>query len=125
MPGCDFPAGRRIVLARMRIMKLTGDSRKGALEALLGRSPAGYSEYEETVRQIIEDVRARGDEAVFELEEKFDRCRLDRDSIRVSRQEIEEAYLNNGDTTASARHSDTKTGSEELDYDVTKGFRVS
>lgn len=92
MPGCDFPAGRRIVLARMRIMKLTGDSRKGALEALLGRSPAGYSEYEETVRQIIEDVRARGDEAVFELEEKFDRCRLDRDSIRVSRQEIEEAY---------------------------------
>jgi len=79
-------------LARMRIMKLTGDSRKGALEALLGRSPAGYSEYEETVRQIIEDVRARGDEAVFELEEKFDRCRLDRDSIRVSRQEIEEAY---------------------------------
>ena len=79
-------------MARMRIMKLTGDSRKGALEALLGRSPAGYSEYEETVRQIIEDVRARGDEAVFELEEKFDRCRLDRDSIRVSRQEIEEAY---------------------------------
>ena len=44
------------------------------------------------MRQIIEDVRARGDEAVFELEEKFDRCRLDRDSIRVSRQEIEEAY---------------------------------
>ena len=79
-------------MTRMRIMKLTGDSRKGALEALLGRSPAGYSEYEETVRQIIEDVRARGDEAVFELEEKFDRCRLDRDSIRVSRQEIEEAY---------------------------------
>lgn len=79
-------------MARMRIMKLTGDSRKGALEALLGRSPAGYSEYEETVRQIIDDVRARGDEAVFELEEKFDRCRLDRDSIRVSRQEIEEAY---------------------------------
>ena len=92
MPGRDFPAGRRTVLARMRIMKLTGDSRKGALEALLGRSPAGYSEYEETVRQIIEDVRARGDKAVFELEEKFDRCRLDRDSIRVSRQEIEEAY---------------------------------
>ena len=79
-------------MTRMRIMKLTGDSRKGALEAPLGRSPAGYSEYEETVRQIIEDVRARGDKAVFELEEKFDRCRLDRDSIRVSRQEIEEAY---------------------------------
>lgn len=79
-------------MARMRIMKLTGDSRKDALEALLGRSPSGYSEYEETVRQIIEDVRARGDEAVFELEEKFDKCRLDRDSILVSRREILEAY---------------------------------
>ncbi len=79
-------------MARMRIMKLTEDSQKGALEALLGRSPSGYSEYEETVRGIIEDVRSRGDQAVFELEEKFDHCLLTEDTIRVSRQEIEEAY---------------------------------
>lgn len=79
-------------MARMRIMDLTKDSRREALEALLGRSPSGYSEYEQTVREIIEDVRARGDEAVFELEEKFDKCKLTRETVRVSREEIEAAY---------------------------------
>lgn len=79
-------------MARLRIMKLTEESRGSALEALLGRSPSGYSEYEKTVRDIIEDVRARGDAAVFELEEKFDKCVLTPETIRVSRQEIEEAY---------------------------------
>ena len=79
-------------MARMRIMKLTEDARKGALEALLGRSPSGYSEYEKTVRDIIEDVRSRGDEAVFDLGEKFDHCRLNASTIRVSREEIDAAY---------------------------------
>ena len=79
-------------MPRMRIMKLTRDSRREALEALLGRSPSGYSEYEETVRGIIDDVRARGDKAVFELEEKFDKCILSKDTLRVSPEEIEAAY---------------------------------
>jgi histidinol dehydrogenase len=73
-------------------MKLTEDTRAGALEALVGRSPSGYSEYEKTVRGIIDDVRARGDEAVFELEEKFDKCVLTKETIRVSREEIDAAY---------------------------------
>ena len=79
-------------MARMRIMKLTEDTRAGALEALVGRSPSGYSEYEKTVRDIIDDVRARGDEAVFELEEKFDKCVLTKETVRVSREEIDAAY---------------------------------
>ena len=79
-------------MARMRIMKLTEDTRAGALEALLGRSPSGYSEYEKTVRDIIDDVRVRGDQAVFELEEKFDKCVLTKETIRVSQEEIEAAY---------------------------------
>ncbi|MBE5998868.1 MAG: histidinol dehydrogenase [Eubacteriales bacterium] len=76
----------------MRIMELTQESRGDALEALLGRSPSGYSEYEETVRGIIDDIRARGDEALFALEEKFDKCVLTPETIRVSDAEIEEAY---------------------------------
>ena len=79
-------------MARMRIMKLTEDTRAGALEALVGRSPSGYSEYEKTVRDIIDDVRARGDEAVFELEKKFDKCVLTEETVRVSREEIDAAY---------------------------------
>ena len=79
-------------MARMRIMRLTKDSRRDALEALLGRSPSGYSEYEQTVREIIDDVRERGDAAVFELEKKFDGCILNCDTIRITPEEIEDAY---------------------------------
>ena len=79
-------------MARMRIMRLTKDSRREALEALLGRSPSGYSEYEQTVREIIDDVRVRGDLAVFDYEKKFDGCVLSNDTIRITPEEIEAAY---------------------------------
>lgn len=79
-------------MARMRIKELTRESCGDALEALLGRSPSGYSEYEEIVRGIIEDIRTRGDEALFALEKKFDKCDLTPQTIRVSKEEIEEAY---------------------------------
>jgi histidinol dehydrogenase len=73
-------------------MRLTKDSRRDALEALLGRSPSGYSEYEQTVREIIDDVRARGDLAVFDLEKKFDGCVLTSETIRITPEEIQDAY---------------------------------
>ena len=79
-------------MARMRIMRLTKDSRRDALEALLGRSPSGYSEYEQTVREIIDDVRARGDLAVFDLEKKFDGCVLTSETFRITPEEIQDAY---------------------------------
>lgn len=41
------------------------------------------------VSGIIEDVRARGDKALFELTEKFDKAKLE--SMLVSKEEIEEA----------------------------------
>ena len=79
-------------MARMRIMRLTKDSRRDVLESLLGRSPSGYSEYEQTVREIIDDVRARGDTALFDLEKKFDGCLLTRETLRITPEEIEAAY---------------------------------
>ena len=45
---------------------------------------------EDTVRDIIENVRQNGDEAIRELAKKFDH--VDLDSIAVTREEIEEAY---------------------------------
>ena len=76
----------------MRIVELNEETRAGLLEALLKRSPVDYGEYEEAVAGIIENVRTRGDEAVFEYEKRFDRCDLDAGSVRVSREEIDEAY---------------------------------
>ena len=44
-----------------------------------------------TVRGIIDDVRARGDEALIELTERFDHVDLRAQGIRVSDDEIDEA----------------------------------
>ena len=68
----------------MRIIKLTEETRKEALEKLIGRSPAGYPEQEKAVSEIIEAVRTRGDQAVLEYEEKFDRCKMTADQLRVA-----------------------------------------
>ena len=42
--------------------------------------------------KIVEDVRLRGDDAVFEYTEKFDNARICADNIRVTEAEIKEAY---------------------------------
>ena len=76
----------------MKIVKLDADSRKNILENLLKRSPNQYENYAETVNQIIEDVRKRKDLALFEYTKRFDKAELNRDSIRVSAEEIKEAY---------------------------------
>ncbi len=46
---------------------------------------------EQTVRAILDDVRARGDEALIELSAKFDHIDLKERGIRVSEAEVEEA----------------------------------
>ena len=74
----------------MRIATLTPETQKGILQELLKRSPNHYGQYEKAVAQIIQDVREKGDEALFSYTEQFDRCRLSKESIRVTPEEIEE-----------------------------------
>ena len=76
----------------MRIVNLTEDSRKDILRKLLKRSPSQYPEYEKTVNEIISSVREKGDEAVFELTEKFDGFSCDMASVKVSKEEMDRAY---------------------------------
>lgn len=76
----------------MRIVKLSEDTRKSILEDLLKRSPNNYGEYEETVREIIENVRNNKDQAVFEYTKKFDKFNLNASNIKVTPEEIKEAY---------------------------------
>ena len=69
------------------------DGRKqGLLEDLLQRSPNHYGQYESAVAEIIETVKKGGDEALFSYTEKFDHCKMDAAHIRVTREEIDEAY---------------------------------
>ena len=76
----------------MRIVKLTDETRTDILSGLLKRNPAQYSEYENTVKEILDNVRSNGDKAVFEYTRKFDKCVLDKNSVMVTQDEIDEAF---------------------------------
>lgn len=76
----------------MKIVKLTEDTRRDILDRLLKRSPNNYSEYETVVAEIIADVRANGDQAVFTYTKKFDKWDITAENIRVTTAEIEEAF---------------------------------
>ena len=76
----------------MRILELTESTRNNILENLLKRSPNNYGEYEEKVKDIIEQLRSRGDEAVLEFTKRFDGCELTPDTLEVTKEEIAEAY---------------------------------
>lgn len=76
----------------MRIVRLTQESRKNILEDLLKRSPNQYVKYTESVDEILRAVRERGDDAVFEYTKRFDKAELTPETIRVTDEEIAEAY---------------------------------
>lgn len=76
----------------MRIVKLTEDTKQELINNLLKRSPSSYSEYESTVAEIINNVRQNKDKALFEYTAKFDKAEINADNIKVTRQEIDEAY---------------------------------
>lgn len=76
----------------MRIVKLTKDTKKDLLGSLLKRSPNNYGQYEAVVAEIIADVKENGNQALFSYTEKFDQCRIDASNIKVTKEEIREAY---------------------------------
>lgn len=76
----------------MRIVSLTKQSQEELLELLKERNPASYTSQQAAVDDIIANVREKKDEAVFLYEKQFDHCELSRESLRVSKEEIEEAY---------------------------------
>lgn len=76
----------------MRIVTLTEETRKNILEHLLRRSPNNYGEYEGRVAEIVDQVKKRGDEAVFSYTKQFDRAKINQDNIRVTEEEIAQAY---------------------------------
>lgn len=76
----------------MRILELNETTRKDILSNLLKRSPNSYGEYEGRVSAIIDDIKSRRDEAVFEYTKKFDGYDLNADNIIVTEDEIKAAY---------------------------------
>lgn len=75
----------------MRIQKLDECTKKNLLEDLLKRSPNQYPEYEKRVAEILEAVKEKKDDALFEFTEKFDGALISAENIVVTDEEIKEA----------------------------------
>lgn len=76
----------------MRIVKLTSETKKNLLDDLLKRSPNNYTEYADTVQEIVDNVKENGNKALFEYTKKFDKADINESNIKVTKEEIEEAY---------------------------------
>ena len=76
----------------MRIIELTEEARPNILDTLLKRSPNSYGEFEGRVNEIIENVRANRDAAIFDYTKRFDGADINAENILVTEDEIKEAY---------------------------------
>lgn len=76
----------------MRRIRLDKASMENILESLLKRSPNQYDTYQDTVNEILNEVKEKGDEALFRYTKKFDKAEITPDNIQVTEAEIQEAY---------------------------------
>ena len=76
----------------MRIETLDESTKSHLLKELLRRSPDNYGKYEAGVQEILSNVREKRDEAVFAYTEKFDGVKLSAKNVKVTEEEIAEAY---------------------------------
>lgn len=76
----------------MNRIKLDAASMDNILENLLKRSPNQYDSYQDKVAKILNEVRENGDEALFSLTKEYDKAEINKKNIRVTEEEIKEAY---------------------------------
>lgn len=76
----------------MRIVELTEESKQNILENMLKRSPNQYGKFQDAVDEILDAVKKDKDKVLFAYTEKFDGVTITPETIRVTPEEIEEAY---------------------------------
>lgn len=76
----------------MQIIELNQENREAVKKSILDRTPSVFGEQEKTVKDIIDDVRKRGDAAIFDYTAKFDHADISRDNFEVTDEEVREAY---------------------------------
>ncbi|MBO8158874.1 histidinol dehydrogenase [Thermosyntropha sp.] len=74
----------------MKMRRLKAMSKE--LNLFLESNLADLKKYEEGVAEIGQEVKARGDQAIFDFNLKFDRANINHENFLVSPEEIEEAY---------------------------------
>ena len=76
----------------MKILTLNEENKKNILENLLKRSPNQYEVQTKAVAEILNRVKEEKDIALFDYTKKFDKAELTKETIRVTEEEIKEAY---------------------------------
>lgn len=76
----------------MRILKVGNKDFQKQFEIVISRGREGLEAIERLVESILQRVKAKGDEAVLEYTRRFDGMDLSSFQLRVSQEEIEEAY---------------------------------
>jgi histidinol dehydrogenase len=83
---------------------------EAAFARIVARSETLPEGVEETVRTIIDDVRRRGDAALFELTARFDRLELTAGTVQVSEAEIDRACA----AVSAESHAALKLAAERI-----------
>ncbi len=65
---------------------------KEKLEFILNRNQLDYGNVQSVVDEIIADIRKNKNQALFKYTEQFDKIKLDENTVKVTKEEIEEAY---------------------------------
>ena len=76
----------------IKVVKTADAEFVGLFNEVLARGSADTADAEKVVSEIIARVRAEGDAALIEYTTRFDSLTLTTDTLKVSKEEIEEAY---------------------------------
>jgi len=79
----------RKVVAKVKIRKI---EKREEIESFLQSNYEDMKQFEERVREIGNLVKIKGNQAIFELNKKFDGAEINNDNFMVSEAEINEAY---------------------------------
>ena len=77
----------------IRILHFDDKDFEGALQQIVGRGETAQADVQLAVQEIIEDVRRRGDSALIEYTERFDRLSLTAATLEVTPEEIDKALV--------------------------------
>ncbi|MDR5659756.1 histidinol dehydrogenase [Serpentinicella sp. ANB-PHB4] len=76
----------------MDILNLQDSEKTSLFEELSSRSSVDFSEYNDGVQNILDQVKQEGDKALISLTKKFDGVDLSKTGLKVTPEEIEKAY---------------------------------
>ena len=89
----------------MNIYKLS-EMTPEKLDFIMKRAELDISEQMKIAREVSDDIRARGDQAVLEYTAKFDKVQLTADQMKVKPEEIEAGYNNlDGETREALEYA--------------------